>query len=73
MLAAGCAMMGPWAAATSEYFMTLQEALALVAIGGVAGLINVLSTGGSMLTLPLMFLGLAPQVANVTNRVLLLG
>nr|WP_163501720.1 sulfite exporter TauE/SafE family protein [Halomonas socia] len=50
--------------------MTLQEALALVAIGGVAGFINVLSAGGSMLTLPLlMFLGLSPQVANGTNRV----
>lgn len=50
--------------------MTLQEGLALVAIGGLAGFINVLSAGGSMLTLPLlMFLGLSPQVANGTNRV----
>ncbi|WP_189470389.1 sulfite exporter TauE/SafE family protein [Litchfieldella qijiaojingensis] len=50
--------------------MTFQEGLALVAIGGVAGFINVLSAGGSMLTLPLlMFLGLPPQVANGTNRV----
>ena len=30
--------------------MTLMEAMALVAIGGVAGFINVLSAGGSMLT-----------------------
>nr|WP_298378722.1 sulfite exporter TauE/SafE family protein [uncultured Halomonas sp.] len=50
--------------------MTLLEALALVAIGGVAGFINVLAAGGSMLTLPLlMFLGLPAQEANGTNRV----
>ncbi|MDY7117800.1 sulfite exporter TauE/SafE family protein [Halomonas sp. SSL-5] len=50
--------------------MTLIEALALLLIGTLAGFINVLSAGGSMLTLPLlMFLGLPPQVANGTNRV----
>ncbi|MGJ7462035.1 sulfite exporter TauE/SafE family protein [Halomonas sp. MA07-2] len=50
--------------------MTLLEALALLLIGAVAGFINVLSAGGSMLTLPLlMFLGLPPQAANGTNRV----
>lgn len=50
--------------------MSLMDILALVAIGGVAGFINVLSAGGSMLTLPLlMFLGLPAQVANGTNRV----
>lgn len=50
--------------------MTIAEVLALLAIGGIAGFINVLSAGGSMLTLPLlMFLGLPPQVANGTNRV----
>lgn len=50
--------------------MTVIDALALLAIGGLAGFINVLSAGGSMLTLPLlMFLGLPPQVANGTNRV----
>ncbi len=43
---------------------------ALAALGSVAGFINVLSAGGSMLTLPLLiFLGLPPQVANGTNRV----
>jgi uncharacterized membrane protein YfcA len=47
-----------------------MEVLALFFVGGVAGFINVLSAGGSMLTLPLlMFLGLPPQVANGTNRV----
>ncbi|AOY87309.1 hypothetical protein BKP64_03410 [Marinobacter salinus] len=50
--------------------MTVPEVLALLSIGGIAGFINVLSAGGSMLTLPLlMFLGLPPQVANGTNRV----
>lgn len=50
--------------------MTLIEALALLLIGTLAGFINVLSAGGSMLTLPLlMFLDLPPQVANGTNRV----
>lgn len=50
--------------------MSLMDVLALLALGGVAGFINVLSAGGSMLTLPLlMFLGLPPQVANGTNRV----
>lgn len=50
--------------------MTIIDVLALLALGGLAGFINVLSAGGSMLTLPLlMFLGLPPQVANGTNRV----
>ncbi len=50
--------------------MTPFELLALFAIGGLAGFINVLSAGGSMLTLPLLiFLGLPPQAANGTNRV----
>ncbi|KMQ74836.1 sulfite exporter TauE/SafE family protein [Marinobacter subterrani] len=50
--------------------MSLIEVAALLALGGLAGFINVLSAGGSMLTLPLlMFLGLPPQVANGTNRV----
>jgi uncharacterized membrane protein YfcA len=50
--------------------MALTDILALLALGGLAGFINVLSAGGSMLTLPLlMFLGLPPQVANGTNRV----
>lgn len=50
--------------------MTPVEWLLLLGIGGLAGFINVLSAGGSMLTLPLlMFMGLSPQVANGTNRV----
>ncbi|MBC7182780.1 MAG: sulfite exporter TauE/SafE family protein, partial [Marinobacter sp.] len=34
--------------------MTIIEVLALLALGGLAGFINVLSAGGSMLTLPLL-------------------
>jgi uncharacterized membrane protein YfcA len=50
--------------------MSLPDAFLLLVIGTIAGFINVLSAGGSMLTLPLlMFLGLPPQVANGTNRV----
>jgi len=46
------------------------DGVMLVAFGAVAGFINVLAAGGSMLTLPLlMLLGLPPQVANGTNRV----
>lgn len=50
--------------------MMIWEAVALVGIGILAGFINVLSAGGSMLALPLlMFLGLPTQEANGTNRV----
>jgi uncharacterized protein len=45
----------------------------LFVVGLVAGLINVIAGGGSMLTLPVMiFLGLPPTVANGTNRVAIL-
>ncbi len=45
-------------------------ALALFAIGCVAGVLNVVAGGGSFLTLPvLLFLGLPAAVANGTNRV----
>lgn len=47
----------------------LQFGLVL-AIGFIAGVINVLAAGGSMLTLPmLIFLGLPAAVANGTNRI----
>lgn len=46
------------------------DALLLIAVGLVAGVLNVLAGGGSFLTLPmLIFLGLPPSVANGTNRV----
>ncbi len=45
----------------------------LVAVGGVAGIINVVAGGGSFLTLPvLIFMGLPAVVANGTNRVAIL-
>jgi hypothetical protein len=48
----------------------LWQAPILVMVGGVAGFLNVLAGGGSLLTLPLLiFLGLPAAVANGTNRV----
>lgn len=45
----------------------------LYGVGVVAGTLNVLAGGGSLLTLPAMiFLGLPPTVANGTNRVAIL-
>ena len=50
--------------------MTVLHFLLVVGVGIVAGTINVLAGGGSLLTLPtLIFLGLPPTVANGTNRV----
>ena len=44
--------------------------IAVVAVGIVAGIINTLAAGGSLLTLPvLMALGLPPNMANGTNRI----
>lgn len=49
------------------------ELLFLIFIGFIAGVINTLAGGGSLLTLPmLIFLGLPPNVANGTNRVAIL-
>lgn len=46
------------------------DLLLLITIGFVAGFINILAGGGSLLTLPLLiFLGLPPNVANGTNRI----
>ncbi len=42
----------------------------LIIVGIIAGAINILAGGGSLLTLPLLiFLGLPPNVANGTNRI----
>jgi uncharacterized membrane protein YfcA len=52
---------------------TLTTPLLLFLAGLVAGTLNVIAGGGSMLTLPVMiFLGLPPTVANGTNRVAIL-
>ncbi|MCR9253051.1 MAG: sulfite exporter TauE/SafE family protein [bacterium] len=56
-----------------EITITLQEALMLIAVGFLAGIINTLAGGGSLLTLPLLiFMGLPSTVANATNRVAIL-
>ncbi len=46
----------------------------LVAVGLVAGFINVMAGGGSLLTMPAMiFMGMSPATANGTNRIALLA
>jgi uncharacterized protein len=50
--------------------VTLTGYVALVVVGFVAAVINVIAGGGSFLTLPLLiFLGLPAPIANGTNRV----
>jgi uncharacterized membrane protein YfcA len=50
--------------------MTLFEGLMLFGAGAVAGIINTLAGGGSLITLPLLiFLGLPSADANASNRV----
>ncbi|MEL6537862.1 MAG: sulfite exporter TauE/SafE family protein [Bacteroidota bacterium] len=49
--------------------MSLLEIAMLVGVGFIAGFINVIAGGGSLLTLPvLIFLGIPSPVANATNR-----
>lgn len=49
---------------------TLSELLLLIGVGFLAGLLNVLAGGGSLLTLPvLLWLGLPAPVANASNRI----
>jgi len=51
----------------------LITSLILFLVGLIAGTLNVIAGGGSLLTLPVMiFLGLPPTVANGTNRVAIL-
>lgn len=46
------------------------EILVLVMVGVIAGAINTIAGGGSLLSLPiLIFLGLPPNIANGTNRI----
>lgn len=46
------------------------DLIILILIGFIAGFINILAGGGSLLTLPvLIFLGLPPTMANGTNRI----
>ncbi len=54
--------------------LTLGSALLLIAAGTLAGWVNTLAGGGSMLTVPaLMWLGLPADVANGTSRVAILA
>lgn len=49
--------------------MNLTDVLLLIGTGIIAGFINVLAGGGSLLTLPvLIFLGVPSPMANATNR-----
>ena len=46
----------------------------MVAVGVVAGFLNVMAGGGSLLTMPAMiFMGMSPATANGTNRIALLA
>ncbi len=50
--------------------MEFWSAAALIGVGLLAGVINTLAGGGSLLTLPVLLLfGLSPHAANATNRV----
>ena len=52
---------------------SVLEIVGLIFIGFVAGSINTIAGGGSLLTLPiLIFLGLPPNIANGTNRIAIL-
>jgi len=52
---------------------SVLEIVGLIFIGFVAGAVNTIAGGGSLLTLPLLiFLGLPPAVANGTNRIAIL-
>ena len=53
--------------------MDILQMLLLVVVGVVAGILNVLAGGGSLMTLPLLiFMGLPAPVANGTNRIAIL-
>jgi len=46
------------------------DLILLIIVGFIAGVINTLAGGGSLLTLPvLIFMGLPPNIANGTNRI----
>lgn len=51
----------------------IVEIVVLICVGFIAGSINTIAGGGSLLTLPiLIFLGLPPNIANGTNRIAIL-
>jgi len=50
--------------------MDLFEGFLIIAVGFIAGFLNTVAGGGSLITLPvLIFMGLPPAVANGTNRI----
>jgi len=52
---------------------TLPVLVILFLVGSIAGTVNILAGGGSLLTIPVMiFMGLPPTIANGTNRVAIL-
>lgn len=54
--------------------MEYWQAITLVLVGTVAGFINVMAAGGSMITVPVMvFMGIPGPVANGTNRIAILA
>lgn len=54
--------------------LDIWQYVMLVAVGTVAGLVNVMAGGGSLLTMPAMiFMGMSPATANGTNRIALLA
>lgn len=54
--------------------MEIWQLLLLTGVGAVAGWLNVMAGGGSMLTVPVMlFLGIPGPVANGTNRIAILA
>lgn len=53
---------------------SLWQAVLLVVVGGIAGFMNVLAGGGSLLTVPVMvFMGIPGPAANGTNRIAILA
>ena len=54
--------------------LDLLHAIGLVAVGMIAGFVNVIAGGGPLLTVPVMvFMGLPGPAANGTNRIAILA
>ncbi|MFT5134493.1 MAG: putative membrane protein YfcA, partial [Gammaproteobacteria bacterium] len=54
--------------------MEYWQGITLLLVGILAGFINVMAAGGSMITVPVMvFLGIPGPVANGTNRIAILA
>lgn len=58
----------------TKEILEIYQALILIVAGLLAGFVNTVAGGGSLITLPIMiFMGLPPAVANGTNRIALLA